>query len=224
MNKQPISKQDLSLNGVDTPLQVTEIFDTIQGEGPWSGLPCTFIRLAGCNLRCTWCDTEYTRFDEMYLEEIAKRINHEHVVITGGEPFRQNIRYLINKLAEAGKRVQIETNGTLYVPFIDYGFVTIVCSPKTPTLNRNLLHHIDHFKYVIGEEDLESLDGFPTKGTQGNTQAPYKSDWFFGEPTLMPRDDKDEEKNQRNTETTIKLVQKYGFRLNLQTHKLLNLP
>lgn len=224
MNNQPVTKQDLSLNGISRPLQVTEIFDTIQGEGPWSGLPCTFIRLAGCNLCCTWCDTEYSSFNEMSIKEIGYEVNHKHVVITGGEPFRQNITPLVKHIINNGYSIQIETNGTLTNPSFPFDKTVVVCSPKTHSLNKKLLPHIKWFKYVVGEEDKISIHGFPTGATQAHSkQAPYVT-WSTDRVILMPRDDHFPGQNQRNRDVAVSLVRKFGFRLNLQLHKILNLP
>jgi organic radical activating enzyme len=108
-------------------LKVSEIFDSIQGEGASTGLPCTFLRLAGCNLHCTWCDTAYTwdwsRYDYksevqvMPLEAIVARIaSAQRLVITGGEPLLQQ-RSLALLLARLPNElpVEVETNGTRQV-------------------------------------------------------------------------------------------------------------
>lgn len=106
------------------------IFHTIQGEGRYIGTPSTFIRLSGCNLRCTWrntdntitcCDTPYSSFEpENYQQTIAdaisqiQQINCHYVVITGGEPFLQpHAITLINQLVKQGYHVTVETNGTI---------------------------------------------------------------------------------------------------------------
>lgn len=107
--------------------RVNEIFSSVQGEGTWLGRPVTFIRLAGCNLRCPWCDTDFSKWEEMDFEEIKDRIEHRSVVITGGEPLLQYVKPLITSLrTELGCVVAYETNGTLPMPYADW----IVCSPK----------------------------------------------------------------------------------------------
>lgn len=106
-------------------LNVSEVFDSFQGEGPSAGTPCTFLRLAGCNLRCAWCDTAYTwdwaRFDrsaevhQLGLDDVLERIARaSRLVITGGEPLLQQ-RQLSALLARLDPQlpVEIETNGTL---------------------------------------------------------------------------------------------------------------
>ncbi|MBX9726502.1 MAG: 7-carboxy-7-deazaguanine synthase QueE, partial [Rickettsiales bacterium] len=103
-----------------TTLHVVEIFPTLQGEGPCVGQPAVFVRLGGCNLACDFCDTEFENFSAIPLQSMLENI-HAHttegrdlVVITGGEPMRQNIAPLCEALIAAGFRVQIETNGTLW--------------------------------------------------------------------------------------------------------------
>ena len=117
VNKQPAEKQHLT----DFTVEVHSIFDTIQGEGPFAGSPAVFIRLTGCNLQCQFCDTEYTSVREAITPvEALNRVKAAHgdsprglVVLTGGEPFRQNISPLCAALLHAGYHVQIETNGTM---------------------------------------------------------------------------------------------------------------
>jgi organic radical activating enzyme len=110
-------------------LKVSELFASVQGEGPSAGTPCTFLRLAQCNLHCTWCDTKYTwdfttfRFEDEVrsenISDVARRIRalpNERLVVTGGEPLLQDdgIVELLG-LLDAGRRpvVEIETNGTI---------------------------------------------------------------------------------------------------------------
>lgn|SRR5690606_2307203 len=110
---------------VSDTLFVSEIFDSLQGEGPSQGYPCTFLRLAGCNLACTWCDTEYswnwTKYDvrkEAYTEAIAtlaaRLAASPRLVITGGEPLLQqrSLEQLLAQLPEA-LPIEVETNGTI---------------------------------------------------------------------------------------------------------------
>ncbi len=117
-------------------LKVSEVFDSIQGEGSYAGTPCIFLRLATCNLKCAWCDTKYTwdwenydidkEIKEFSVYEIAKKItlsNKTHVVITGGEPLLQqaNLVSLLRLIkSKRGKEsnpnvyfIEIETNGTV---------------------------------------------------------------------------------------------------------------
>ncbi len=106
-------------------MRVSEIFTTIQGEGVLSGVPSLFIRVSGCNLRCTWCDTPYTSWEpegeEAELEAIVRRVELEpgyrHVVITGGEPmlFAETVQ-LTRQLRAMDRHITIETAGTVWQP------------------------------------------------------------------------------------------------------------
>ena len=102
-------------------MKICEIFYSIQGEGNWIGLPNIFIRTAGCNLRCSFCDTIYA-FDEkreMTITDIVKEIkkyNCNHICITGGEPLIQNeTNKLIEILCNKGYRLCLETNGSINI-------------------------------------------------------------------------------------------------------------
>lgn len=116
-------------------LAVNEIFGpTFQGEGPTLGTPCIFLRLAGCNLACTWCDTPYTwdwsRYDksqEVHMMPVSSVVSRllaisgeqiKHLVISGGEPLLQGARLipLVNRLRDAGWEIEVETAGTIAPP------------------------------------------------------------------------------------------------------------
>jgi len=101
-------------------MKIAEIFKSLQGEGKNQGKPCLFIRLAGCNLHCRWCDTAYARSGgtELNLDIILEqvwRVNPSYVCITGGEPLQQadELEPLLVSLHKRGTTVDIETNGTL---------------------------------------------------------------------------------------------------------------
>jgi 7-carboxy-7-deazaguanine synthase len=104
-------------------LPISEIFDSIQGEGMFTGVPSTFVRTSGCNLRCWWCDTPYTSWKpekgRMTVDKIMEQIEvdgNRHVVITGGEPMlhRDAVREITRRCRADGRLVTIETNGTIY--------------------------------------------------------------------------------------------------------------
>ena len=117
--------------------RVNEIFYTLQGEGAHSGIPAVFIRFSGCNLRCPWCDTEFTAHTDMTANEIVATAlslyeadtqgRRKMCVLTGGEPSLQVDEPLINALHAAGFYICIETNGTRPLPA---GIDWITCSPK----------------------------------------------------------------------------------------------
>lgn len=152
---------------------VNEIFGSIEGEGVRTGFLSTFVRLNGCNLRCTYCDTGYALQEapaNMSLQDIlekVKEIGYPRVTITGGEPLiHPNIKLLVENLIFAGYEVNIETNGS--VPLQDYClgngcFVTMdwKCpSSGVKSLESNLkkLTQMDVLKFVVGnKEDLEEF-------------------------------------------------------------------
>ena len=171
-NDQVILKQD----AFTSTLKVHSIFKTIQGEGPFAGEPAVFIRLYGCNLQCPLCDTDYTsQYVDVNPEAILIAVSafltpNKLVVITGGEPFRQDIGPSVRLLLKAKIRVQIETNGTLYLrgfPYWNLG-VTIVCSPKTGKVNKKLALFIDAYKYVL-HADTMADDGLPIRALDHET-------------------------------------------------------
>ena len=109
-------------NRVLSNLRVAEIFASVQGEGVWTGIPSTFVRASGCNLRCVWCDTPYASWNpegpvlsvEGILDEID-RLGMPHVVLTGGEPLLFDaMTTLAEGCRDRGKRITVETAGTLY--------------------------------------------------------------------------------------------------------------
>jgi 7-carboxy-7-deazaguanine synthase len=159
----------------DPTLIVSEIFYSIQGEGLHQGLPTIFIRLAGCNLSCTWCDTAYARDFEsgkaMKLSEIIKEIKKysaDYVCITGGEPLLQKqVKALIHQLLKLSYNVDIETNGSVSLkntPLENENlFVSmdIKCpssgmEQKMEFSNISLLRYRDQLKFVI--KDLNDYE------------------------------------------------------------------
>jgi len=151
-------------------LRVNEIFYSIQGESLYSGLPCVFVRLSGCNLRCSYCDTRYAYEDgtEIALNEIIKHVEDYEcplVEITGGEPLLQNdTPFLIYKLLEKGYKVLLETNGSLDIGIIDKRCIKIldVKCPSSGESDRNDLKNLgklcpeDQVKFVVGNrQDYE---------------------------------------------------------------------
>lgn len=106
-------------------LRVTEIFYSIQGESTYAGQPCVFIRLTGCPLRCTWCDTDYSFYGgtSLLIDEILEKVRFFScplVEVTGGEPLAQPEAFpLITRLCDAGHTVLIETSGAIDVQPVD---------------------------------------------------------------------------------------------------------
>lgn len=120
----------------DATLPISELFVSVQGEGKLTGVPSTFIRVAGCNLRCRWCDTPYASWEPagepMPLDAIAAQCPTQHIVLTGGEPMIfDRIEDLAVLLKRAGKHVTIETAGTVFreLSMLDTGDLMSI-SPK----------------------------------------------------------------------------------------------
>ncbi len=147
-------------------MKIAEIFTSLQGEGLTSGYPTIFIRLAGCNLSCSYCDTPASRQGgtDMNVSEVATGAllqKPPYVCITGGEPLLQKdeVAELARQLIKAGKMVSIETNGT--VPFDDLpSDISICMDVKCPSSgefsNINLLSDLkstDSVKFVVGTDD-----------------------------------------------------------------------
>lgn len=152
-------------------IKVNEIFYSIQGEGSAAGLPCVFVRLTYCNLRCSYCDTEYAFYEgkDFTIKEIiaeVKKYNCNLVEITGGEPLFQmeECLDLMSQLCNEGFAVMIETGGSLPIKDIDKR-VKIIMDLKCPSSKmekKNLYENIDYLKksdevkFVIGDrEDYE---------------------------------------------------------------------
>lgn len=154
-------------NGGDTELylRVTEIFRSIQGESTWAGLPCTFVRLTGCPLRCVWCDTAYAFQGGVRrtLDEIAAEV-HGHnttlVELTGGEPLaHRNAFLLTRRLLADGFTVLVETSGAVDVAPLDpraHKIMDLKC-PGSGETERNLWSNLDHLterdevKFVVAD-------------------------------------------------------------------------
>ena len=153
-------------------MKVVEIFESIDGEGIFVGHPATFIRLYGCNLKCSYCDSRYAcegqEYTEMTIKDIiakADEFGHTHITLTGGEPLiHKDVASLIKRLARAKYQVNIETDGAVdIVPYIRRG-VIFTLDYKCPSsgmedrmvlTNLKALREKDVLKFVVGtDEDL----------------------------------------------------------------------
>ena len=151
-------------------VRIAEIFHSLQGESSWAGLPCSFVRLTGCNLRCAWCDTRYAYDggEEMDLELIVERLlayGCNLVEVTGGEPLLSpETPELVRRLVGAGRTVLVETNGSMDISVLDPRCIRIV-DMKCPSSgeaksndpdNLSRLTRRDEVKCVVaGREDYE---------------------------------------------------------------------
>lgn len=159
----------MSTSTVTKPLTlaINEIFYSIQGESTYAGRPCVFVRLTACDLRCTYCDTEYAFYEgkKRSLDDILDEVRRHGcplVEVTGGEPLLQkNVHPLMTRLCDEGYEVLIETSGAHDVSGIDPR-VRRIMDLKTPSsgeVKRNLYPNLDHLterdevKFVVGSEE-----------------------------------------------------------------------
>lgn len=136
---------------------LVEIFESLQGEGRNSGRPCVFIRFAGCNLACPWCDTDRARHFSLSLPDLVKEVGAfraKSVILTGGEPtLVREMPELVAALKAKGLWVAVETNGTNepdWFGFLDY----VACSPKAEFPERLALTAADEVRVVASSEDI----------------------------------------------------------------------
>lgn len=244
INQQPIEKRHHTQF-----LDVHSVFYTIQGEGPFCGTPAVFVRLAGCNLQCPACDTDYTSTREMMdTDRVVEAINQVVygarsselyrglVVITGGEPFRQDVgvSLLTLKLQQRqGCYIQVETNGALSPDTIstlnkntqERRGMYIVVSPKTGKVNREIEKWACAYKYVMNADSVAE-DGLPQHAlhhTLGTLKLARPPEDYKGVIYLQPQDDQDPVRNKRHQDACIESCMRHGYVLQLQTHKLLGL-
>jgi len=188
-------------------LKIVDIFYSIQGEGKFSGYPCIFIRLHGCNLDCYFCDEDLHKgaYESFTYAEILQKIKEHpsrHVVITGGEPSLNDINEFIDALHEKGYSVAVETNGYKFVNIKNADWITY--SPK----DWNALHveGFNEYKFVVGHQsDIKKL-------LHIKSNKPIY---------IQPQSNKDTV-DKKNTDFCIDLVKKNPhFRLSVQLHKYL---
>ena len=188
-------------------LQINEIFYSIEGEGLRVGQPTTFVRLARCNLRCFFCDTEFDSFREMTISQIVdevRRHSAKWVCLTGGEPLGQNITPLCRELVSAGFRLHIETNGTIdpdpiLCDLIEHWTV----SPKRQKIAAGLTH-ITELKYVVGKAFCE------------NTVDENRAKYIYLQP---------ESSEPQYIHKALDILSRHpNWRLSCRIHKILQLP
>ncbi len=207
--------------------KVNDIFSSLQGEGHHTGRAATFVRFAGCNLRCPFCDTDFTHYREMSAEEIVKSVKQyttRFVVLTGGEPSLQVDDTLVAALHEAGFYIAVETNGTRLLPeSIDW----VTVSPKQPLTTTPLPQiesgRVNEIKVVFdgtASDILLSIEHL-------EKEAEYTRDTFHNLPSpllfLQPCDVGDAQHNAEITRQCIEYIMQHPcWQLSLQTHKLAN--
>ena len=191
-------------------MKINEIFYSLQGEGHFTGRPAIFIRFAGCNLRCPFCDTDFTSYTEMSVAEILKAIASypaHFVVLTGGEPSLQLTPEFIAALKEAGYFLSIETNGTHPLPA---GIDWITLSPKSAFVKHAdvVLEHCNELKLVYsGKVNPEAFLSIP-------------ADEYY----LQPCDTGNDIANKVILQTTIEYCKKHPvWSLSLQMHKVVGI-
>lgn len=218
---------------------VKEMWYTIQGEGPWAGRPAVFLRLAGCNLRCVFCDTDFSGGAVYTLDALVHELcsildenNCGHVVITGGEPMLQEIGLIINHTFMCDVKFQIETAGTVWPESMeDMGDFAdnpiIVVSPKTPKLHPEVERHAHSYKYIITAEVGALTDGLPMLSTQAGAipflqmlARPTKGETVY----VQPCDVDNPMLVVANMKEAVRVALEYGYILSLQIHKIVGLP
>lgn len=253
-------------------LKVVNVFHTIQGEGPSAGMPAVFVRLLGCTLACTFCDTQFEKTEllwagdggEVAVPVLARQVIQEMksvdepphlVVITGGEPLRQNLvpflRELLQQYVAAfnshALTVEVETSGSTWTPlsttengtldiycagggYDGMGHLRFIVSPKTPRLHKMFFSRVRPYalKYIVSAAQAYNEDtGLPTQSTQRKERVLHPG--LFPPPDSFPRhrvfvqpmDEYDEDQNRANREWAAKVAMRYGYRVSIQTHKLL---
>jgi 7-carboxy-7-deazaguanine synthase len=143
-------------------LYINEIFYSIQGESTKAGLPCVFIRLAGCNLKCNWCDTTYAisknNSPQMTVSQILDNVlkfNCDFIEITGGEPLLQSdVIELSNKLLANNKTVAVETNGSMPINVLNADIIKIL-DIKCPDSGMSNSNYFENFDYLTANDEIK---------------------------------------------------------------------
>lgn len=197
------------MNQLETKIRVNEIFYSLQGEGAWTGTPAAFVRFAGCNRSCSFCDTQHKFFSTMSVKEILQKVMSlgpaRRVVITGGEPMTQleGLHDLSLAFAAAGYEVHLETNGDFEVDPSEVDWLTV--SPKGPEWKQKIG---DEIKVVYTGQSKEELEQY----LESSDKVHFKH--HFLQPCSTPEGS--------NVEATVAYIKADPrWRLSLQTHKLI---
>ncbi len=149
----------MTTNGLNS-LRVNEIFKSIQGESTYAGIPCVFVRLTGCNLRCSYCDTTYAYEEgiDISVNEIVDKIedyDYKNVCITGGEPLLQkNVYKLINLLKTKSYKIFVETNGALNIDLLPGNIIRIM-DVKCPDSGMNKEMDWRNLERLRGDDEVK---------------------------------------------------------------------
>jgi organic radical activating enzyme len=190
-------------------IQLAEIFYSVQGEGTWTGTPAVFVRLAGCNLACAFCDTDYSTKAIVTIDRIVEMVREAGgdcpmVILTGGEPFAQTeTPALIDALRRDGRRVHVESNGTIFVPLPDD--VWLCVSPKE-RVDPRMAHRANEAKLIVDQRVPEE-----------------HLTLFADKPSVLLQPEGNRPKNIALALDYVKAHPK-RFRLSLQTHKFIGAP
>ena len=221
----------------DVPINIAEIFYSVQGEGLYTGVPTVFIRLQGCSLGCTWCDTKYT-WQELkvgtatninnVLEEVErlhpslKRAPKPMICITGGEPLEQPraFSHLVRELSERKYCIEVETSGLVKIPFdlnehITSWVVDLKC-PSSEVYRRPIVMDLvklrmnDQLKCVVANKaDLDYVDKTLTHN------------YCTGKILVSPLTDYRGAQDADWVEQCVEYCKNRGYRLSMQTHKFI---
>ncbi len=196
-----------------TKYPVIEVFTSIQGEGYWIGAPATFIRLAGCNLRCPWCDTKYswstTKVAKYTPTEIVEMVPAESnmIVITGGEPLLYDLEPLCEALAFYGAHIHLETNGTFPLPpALEKWISWCAVSPKPPKYEVNC-SKVDELKFVVDESLRLPIIQDLMEGLNMNKRRVFAQVEGYNQ--------------EASARKAVRIAKKLDIRVGIQLHKIL---
>jgi len=187
-------------------VQLAEIFYSIQGEGTWTGTPAVFVRLAGCNLACDFCDTDYSLKSIAGVDDVVRQVREAGgdcpmVILTGGEPLAQaSTPALIAALQADGRRVHVESNGTIFTELP--GDVWLCVSPKE-RVDPRMAKRADEAKLIVDERIPEEHLSL-----------------FADKETILLQPEGNKPSNIALALAYVKMHPK-RFRLSLQTHKFI---
>lgn len=203
--------------------EVNEIFYSLIGEGVWTGMPAVFIRLSGCNLSCSFCDTVHSDSSIMNVTDIIEQVlKHptNHVVITGGEPTMQDLGLLASELIMRDYFIHLETNGSYFLGD-SWRFHWVTISPKRLDMHPEAMKSAKEVKFLYGD-----FPDFDWKLVYRSVMKRY-GDLYITNGTrryFMPIAD-GLELNNELTKEVINFCKREGdVSLCLQMHKVLKIP